>query len=478
ASYPPEGAALRAISQDMRYTLDLQVRGQLVNTSINGEPVLAYRLPLGRRQGTLGITAFDADVEFHQFKLAALSADVAMREPKAGAMASSTDARTTLQLAEKQLAAAQTSPAMIRAVFAADQKRGDKPLAQAAAAAEANHKLATAELDLVKALQDAKAKDADKKIKAAGDVLEKAKKKAAAPGESYTSLPASLKAQEGPEENNNATVQNYPDSSTGRRLAFAKWVADKRNPLTARVLVNHVWTRHFGASLVPDVGDFGRRCLPPLHQVILDTLTVDFMNSGWSIKRLHRAMVLSDLYRRSSSNADADPQTIAADPDNACYWRMNPRRMEAQVVRDSLLQIAGKLDLTLGGPSLDPASLETSPRRSLYFTQNADVEHRFLATFDNANVLECYRRNESIVPQQALALTNSRLSRECADALAAKLGKLETETFMTQSFITVLGRPPSAAERRASLEGFQSLKQNRSLFLQALINHNDFVTLR
>jgi hypothetical protein len=121
---------------------------------------------------------------------------------------------------------------------------------------------------------------------------------------------------------------------------------------------------------------------------------------------------------------------------------------------------------------------ETSPRRSLYFVQNADTEHRFLATFDNANVLECYRRNESIVPQQALALTNSRLSRECADALAAKLEKLDAETFMTQSFITVLGRPPSAAERRASLEGFESLKQNRSLFLQALINHNDFVTLR
>ena len=132
----------------------------------------------------------------------------------------------------------------------------------------------------------------------------------------------------------------------------------------------------------------------------------------------------------------------------------------------------------LGGPSLDPASSETSPRRSLYFIQNADVEHRFLATFDNANVLECYRRNESVVPQQALALTNSKLSRECADVLAAKLAGLDEQAFIEQSFLTVLGRMPTESERRASLAGFQALKQSRSLFLQALLNHNDFVTLR
>jgi hypothetical protein len=287
-----------------------------------------------------------------------------------------------------------------------------------------------------------------------------------------------LKAQEGPEESTNATVQTYPDTSTGRRLAFAKWIADKRNPLTARVLVNQVWMRHFGAPLVANMDDFGRRSLAPLHQDILDTLTVDFMNSGWSLKHLHRVMVLSELYRCSSSNAQVDAATVAADPDNANFWRMNPRRMESQVVRDSLLHLAGKLDLTLGGPSLDPASSETSPRRSLYFVQNADTEHRFLAVFDNSNILECYRRNESVVPQQALALTNSKLSRECADALAAKLGKLDGEAFATQSFLTVLGRPPTETERLASLEGFAALKQNRSLFLQALINHNDFVTLR
>ncbi|MCE2695842.1 MAG: PSD1 and planctomycete cytochrome C domain-containing protein [Verrucomicrobiaceae bacterium] len=476
--YPTNGAVARPISQDVRYTLDLRVRGQLINASINGEPVLAYRLPQQRREGSLALTAFDADVEFHSFKLAELAADAVLREPAADKSVPLANAKAAVALAEKQLAAAKAKPAMIRAVFAADKAKHDKALAQTAAAAEANYKLAQAEVDLVKGEADPKAKDAEKKIKAAREALEKAKNKVTAPGETYTSLPASLKAQEGPEESTNATVQTYPDTSTGRRLAFAQWIADKRNPLTARVLVNQVWMRHFGAPLVANMDDFGRRSLAPLHQDILDTLTVDFMNSGWSLKHLHRAMVLSELYRRSSSNALADAATVAADPDNANFWRMNPSRMESQVVRDSLLHLAGKLDLTLGGPSLDPASSETSPRRSLYFIQNADTEHRFLAVFDNSNVLECYRRNESVVPQQALALTNSKLSRDCADALAAKLGKLEGEAFVTQSFLTVLGRPPSDAERRASLEGFQALKQNRSLFLQALINHNDFVTLR
>lgn len=478
SAYPPAGAVPRSITQDVRYTLNVRIRGQLLNASINGEHVLAYRLPKPRRAGAMALAAFDCDVEFHRFQLADLDAGVVLRETNTNSIASTSDAKAAVVLAEKQLAAAEARVPMIRAVFAAEKARNDKKLAQDAAAAESKFKLAQAELDLVKAESDAKAKDADKKIKTAREALEKATKKAASPGEAYTALPASLKAQEGPEENNNATVQSYPDTSTGRRLAFARWIADKRNPLTARVLVNQVWTRHFGASLVPNGDDLGLRCPAPLHQDILDLLTVDFMTNGWSMKHLHRAMVLSELYRRSSSNANADAATVAADPDNNYLWRMNPRRMESQVVRDSLLHLAGKLDLTLGGPSLDPASSESSPRRSLYFVQNADTEHRFLATFDNSNVLECYRRNESVVPQQALALTNSKLSRECADALAAKMSKLDEKTFIEQSFVTILNRRPNDAERSASLEGFTALKQNRSLFLQALLSHNDFVTLR
>ena len=478
SSYPGTGAVRRPITEDTRYTLDLRVRGDLINASIDGEPVLAYRLPDARQSGSMALSAFDADVEFHHFQLAELPAGSVLREPSANSGTSLGDAKAALAMAEKQLAAAQAKPAMIRAVFVAEQRPQDKALARAAAQADAAFQLAKAEFDLAKAESHAKAKDAAKKIKSAREALRRAKEKAAHPGTDYALVPASRKAQEGPDDDTNEQVQQYPGNSSGRRLALARWIADSHNPLTARVLVNHAWLRHFGTALVANVDDFGRRSPAPLHQDLLDTLTVDFVEHDWSLKHLHRTLVLSELYRRSSSNAAADPAALKADPDNAYYWRMNPRRMESQAVRDSLLHLAGNLDLTLGGPSLDPKQANTTPRRSLYFVQTPDTEDTFLGAFDNANVLECYRRNESVVPQQALALTNSQLSRDCADALAAKLGKLDAGAFVTQSFLTVLGRPPTEAEQQVSLTGFAALKQNRSHFLQALLNHNDFVTLR
>ncbi|MEQ1850381.1 MAG: PSD1 and planctomycete cytochrome C domain-containing protein [Chthoniobacteraceae bacterium] len=400
-----------------------------------------------------------------------------------------------VSLAEKALAVAEAKPAMLRAVFAAERAKHTQPaptspgVLAAAAKAEAEYELARAESELEKtrhaptATAKGKPADAEKKLKAAEAALEAARKRAEKPGEKYAAIRASLKAQVGPEDKDNASLQSYPATSTGRRLALAKWIADPRNPVTARVLVNHVWTRHFGASLVPDVSDFGLRCPPPLHQDVLDSLAVEFMRHGWSLKHLHRAMVLSRLYRRSSSNADAAPATLAADPDNACYWRMNPRRLESQAVRDSLLHAAGRLDRTIGGPGVDAAKEEGSLRRAIYFTQTADVEHRFLAAFDNSSVLECYRRQESIVPQQALALANSKLTRECADAIAARTAKLPDPEFIENAFLSLLSRAPTPDERTAcaeSLAEFSKLNaaHARTLVLQALMNHNDFVTLR
>lgn len=478
SSYPSAGAVARTIAQDVRYKLDLRVRGSLINACINGEPVLAYHLPGGRQAGAMALAAFDCDVEFHGFRLSSLPADVVMREPAAGRPASLATAKLAVKAAEKKLEAAQARLPLIRAVFAAEQKRSDKKLAQAAAALEARHRLALAEAELAQAEAGPAAKDTEQKVKAAREAVDKARKQLLAPGEKYTLPQVSLKAQEGPEEKDNASVQAYPETSSGRRLALARWIADRRNPLTARVLVNQVWMRHFGTPLVFNVDDFGLRSPAPLHQDVLDTLAAEFMNQGWSLKALHRALVLSELYRRSSSNAQADPATLAADPDNLCYWRMNPRRMESQVVRDSLLTLAGRLDLSLGGPSLDPDKSEMSPRRSLYFIQNADAEHKFLATFDNSNVLECYRRNESVVPQQALALTNSRLGRECAEAMAARLSRLGEAEFIDQAFLAILNRAPTAEEKHVVQESLGALKHDRTLLLQALLSHNDFVTLR
>ncbi|MBK8094110.1 MAG: PSD1 domain-containing protein [Verrucomicrobiaceae bacterium] len=360
---------------------------------------------------------------------------------------------------------------LIQSIAAAEK---DPKYAQAAAIAQAAYNLEKAQIQLTQL--DPK-KD-PKKHQAAQTALTAAQKQFTAPGSSYTPLPITLKAQEGPDEKTNATIQTYPTTSTGRRLALARWITDKRHPLTARVLVNHVWTRLTGSSFVPDVSDFGLRAPAPAQQDILDTLAAGFMDNGWSLKWLIKQIVLSDLYRRSSSNAAADPATLAADPDNTHLWRMNPRRLESQSVRDALLHLSGQLDLTLGGPSLDPGKSETIPRRSIYFIQTPDTEHRFLGAFDNANVLECYRRNESVVPQQALALTNSQLSRKTADTLAAQLGKLPPTDFIHHAFLSILNRPPTDKEQRISQTALQHLHNNHAHFIQALLNHNDFVTLR
>nr|WP_281382934.1 PSD1 and planctomycete cytochrome C domain-containing protein [Prosthecobacter dejongeii] len=387
-------------------------------------------------------------------------------------------------LAEKTLAVAEARPVMLRAVHAAESSPTNKKLAAEAALADANFQLAIAEQFLIKAENDPslihkdnqKKTAAMKRLDAARAELKKAQERVANPGVVYAPIHATLKAQEGPDDPKNKEVQTYPESSSGRRLALGRWIASPQNPLTARVLVNHVWLRHFGSALVADVSDFGRRSSKPLHQDVLDTLAVRLMDRGWSLKQLHREMVLSELYARSSSSVGVAAKTVEKDPDNTCYWRMNPRRMESQVIRDSLLSLAGKLDFSQGGATLDPVTMETSCRRSLYFNQTADTEHRFLAMFDNANVLDCYRREESIVPQQALALANSQLSHDCATALMQKLAGLDDRDFIREAFVRVLGRQPDDGEQKTCLESLSSLR--RELFLQALFNHNDFVTLR
>ena len=159
------------------------------------------------------------------------------------------------------------------------------------------------------------------------------------------------------------------------------------------------------------------------------------------------------------------------------------RSLESQAVRDSLLHASGRLDRTIGGPGVDATKEEASLRRAMYFTQTADVEHRFLAAFDNSNVLECYRRQESIVPQQALALANSRLTRECADAIVARTAKLTDSEFIEHAFVSLLSRMPAPDECKACAESLAEFSKldaahARTLVLQALMNHNDFVTLR
>jgi hypothetical protein len=238
-------------------------------------------------------------------------------------------------------------------------------------------------------------------------------------------------------------VASYPAVSTGRRLALARWIGSPANPLAARVAVNHMWMRHFGKAIVPSVFDFGSHGQKPTHPELLDWLAVELMESGWSMKKLHRLIVTSSAYRMDST---ADAAALKADPENQRLWRMNPRRMESEVVRDAILHLSGRLDPARGGPDLDPGEGLTVPRRSLYFRHAQEKQVEFLALFDAANVNECYRRSESIVPQQALALVNSPLAIDSARLLARKIGAAD---FVAAAYEHVLSRPPTPEERAA-----------------------------
>jgi hypothetical protein len=268
-------------------------------------------------------------------------------------------------------------------------------------------------------------------------------------------------------------------------------MSDPKNPLTALVAVNHVWARHFGTPLVATVFDFGRKGAAPTHPELLDWLAVELVENRWSFKHLHRLIVTSDAYRMTSSPVGADANRTA-DAGNRWYWRMNPVRMESQAVRDSLLHLAGELDLKQGGPSV-PAGEESSRRRSLYFVHSHNEHNKFLSLFDDASVLECYRRAESIVPQQALALSNSKLaltvSGKINERLHKELGEVGDAEYARTAFELVLGGSPTVAELKECEEALLGLREvlkgqpdaglrARRDLIHALLNHNDYITIR
>ncbi|MCA9134514.1 MAG: DUF1553 domain-containing protein, partial [Planctomycetales bacterium] len=245
----------------------------------------------------------------------------------------------------------------------------------------------------------------------------------------------------------------FPATSTGRRSALARWITDGNHPLTARVAVNHLWGRHLGEPLVATVFNFGRNGAPPTHPALLDWLAAELVDSGWSLKHVHRLIVNSATYRLSSSQAGGEIN-VARDPDNRYWWRRVPIRLESQIVRDSLLALEGSLETTLGGPPVTMAEQETSKRRSLYFFHSNNERNLFLSMFDEALVTDCYRREQSIVPQQALALTNSKLVLTAAEQIAQRLSVAEDSPrqFINRAFRVLLGIDASDAEIEASLQ--------------------------
>ncbi|MCE2795593.1 MAG: DUF1553 domain-containing protein [Planctomyces sp.] len=502
----PGGAAVRQlpIRLNQTYLLQLKVRGSLLNAFLDNAPVLAFETPLARHTGALQLTVFDAIVDVHEFQLHELHPEIAMipatTDPArlapptlAQLQAAVRAAESALQLATADIVVAEAALESVRARAAAVRSPADQQLSAAAVRAERQLAVATARRQLAAAEQqqqaaDSKPEAAQQALTAAQQNLEKATAAAAAevrPEDSFTKFSGAAwtptrffnSGKDDPEV-------RFQSVSTGRRSALARWITDRRNPLTARVAVNHLWTRHMGQPLVPTMFDFGRKGTPPEHPELLDWLACELMDSGWSMRHVHSLIVTSSAWRLSSSQADADA-AIARDPENRLYWRRNPIRLESQVIRDSLLALAGTLDLTMGGPPVPISEQTASSRRSLYFFHSNNERNLFLTMFDEALVKDCYRREQSIVPQQALALSNSELAFSTAEKVAAGLANDETR-FITEAFRLLTAIEPGPEELEASrraLREWQSLpagtpENARASFIRVLINHNDFVTLR
>lgn len=492
SQYPGAGAVARPIEVGRAYELRFAVRDRLVNVWLDGVFLLAYEMPRRGAGGRIAISGFDATVAFDAVSIAPLADGAKLIAAGGKGAAATADPAKSVALAEAAKSVAAAELAHLEAVIAADNAalvKYDDALARSASQREAEMSAARAKRDLIQLGPDGD----PKKVKAAQDALNAAEKKLAVRDAAYTPLRGAKKALETPEHKDDTYGPTYSPTSTGRRLMFAKWITSRENPLAARVAVNQVWMRHFGEPLVESVFDFGRQAPRPDHLELLDWLAVEFMESGWSFKHLHRILVTSQAYRRSSSNAAADPATLAADPVNRSYWRAHPRRMESQVVRDSLLHLAGELDVTMGGPPVPPNG--SSKRRGLYFTHSRDEEDKFLTMFDNADILQCYRRTESIVPQQALALANAAVSLDASCKIAARIHEAhpggDRANFVDRVFVLLLGRSPDGTERAACLAFWDEMSALgsvrsagdpeatvRSRLVHALLNHNDFVTVR
>jgi Protein of unknown function (DUF1553)/Protein of unknown function (DUF1549)/Planctomycete cytochrome C len=229
------------------------------------------------------------------------------------------------------------------------------------------------------------------------------------------------------------------------RLALARVIASRENPLTARVMVNRIWQHHFGQGLVRTPSNFGALGEPPTHPELLDFLASQLMASGWSVKKLHRAIMLSAVYQSSSRSDDRNEEI---DGDNQYLWRMNRRRLEVESWRDAMLAVAGTLDEAVGGPSSDLADA-ANRRRTLYGMVSRHELNPLLRLFDfpDPNITSG-SRTSTTVPLQQLFVLNSEFMVRNARALSARLATSSTDDAdrIQQAFRLLYGRPASAAE--------------------------------
>ncbi len=255
--------------------------------------------------------------------------------------------------------------------------------------------------------------------------------------------------------------------SASGRLELARWITHPEHPLTARVIVNRVWHWHFGRGIVDTPSNFGVIGSEPSHPALLDWLARRFVEGGWSLKSLHRDIMLSSVYRLAS---DHDPANAALDEENRLLWRMNRRRLEAEPIRDAMLQMTGRLDRTVGGKveqfdargyvfgeggPVGKVDYYDAPRRSIYMPVVRTAVYNFFGGFDFGDASDSVGdRSETVVPRQALLMMNSPFVEEAARGFARQLlaipGASDADRIDT-AFVRAYGRPADAAETADAL---------------------------
>ncbi len=282
--------------------------------------------------------------------------------------------------------------------------------------------------------------------------------------------------------------------SSWRRRGLAEWLASPKNPLTARVMVNRIWQHHFGEGLVRTPSNFGKTGERPTHPELLDWLATEFVQSGWSVKAMHRLMLLSDTYQMASDDVSAN---VGVDPDNRMLWRMPRQRLSAEILRDQMLAVAGNLDRTVGGPSvfpyIDPDLFQSSTsrtwpgkpdndpstwRRSLYVFMKRSIRYPMFEAFDQPDATaSCARRNGSTVAPQALLLMNNAFVIQEAKMFAERVEKDapgDRGKQVDRAWELALGRPPADAERRRAVSFLESGSGTLPDLCQLIFNLNEF----
>jgi mono/diheme cytochrome c family protein len=287
-----------------------------------------------------------------------------------------------------------------------------------------------------------------------------------------------------------------PDAkSSWRRRGFAEWLVSRDNPLTARVMVNRLWQHHFGEGIVRTPSSFGKMGQAPSHPDLLDWLAVEFMEQGWSMKAMHRLMLTSQTYQMASMDTTAN---YAIDPENRMFWRMPRVRLEAEIIRDTILASAGTLDTAVGGPSIfpyiDPDLFEKSSkrdwngkpdsdpstwRRSLYVFSKRSIRYPMFETFDQPNLVNSIdRRNRTTIAPQALILMNNQMvlfqAGKFAERVRAEAGADPTEQ-VRRAVRLALGRPADRIELERGAAFIAESPDGLAEFCHILFNLNEFL---